>query len=89
MTVTVTGSYDTTVTTSDDNSLNATVIDRDDFDVAYTTNTEFGTNAGADRNDDITIQEPTGGDDVMAATSQVAINHQQNRATKPLCHSPT
>lgn len=65
VTVTVTGSYDTTVTTSDDNSLNATVIDRDDFDVAYTTNTEFGTNAGADRNDDITIQEPTGGDDVM------------------------
>lgn len=65
VTVTVTGSYDTTVTTSDDNSLNATVIDRDDFDVAYTTNTEFGTNAGKDRNDDITIQEPTGGDDVM------------------------
>ncbi len=65
VTVTVTGSYDTTVTTSDDNSLNATVIDRDDFDVAYTTNTEFGTNAGNDRNDDITIQEPTGGDDVM------------------------
>lgn len=65
VTVTVTGSYDTTVTTSDDNSLNATVIDRDDFDVTYTTNTEFGTNAGADRNDDITIQEPTGGDDVM------------------------
>ena len=65
VTVTVTGSYDTTVTTSDNNSLNATVIDRDDFDVAYTTNTEFGTNAGADRNDDITIQEPTGGDDVM------------------------
>ena len=65
VTVTVSGSYDTTVTTSDDNSLNATVIDRDDFDVAYTTNTEFGTNAGADRNDDITIQEPTGGDDVM------------------------
>ena len=63
--VTVTGSYDTTVTTSDDNSLNATVIDRDDFDVTYTTNTEFGTNAGNDRNDDITIQEPTGGDDVM------------------------
>lgn len=65
VTVTVTGSYDTTVTTSDDNSLNATVIDRDDFDVTYTTNTEFGTNAGNDRNDDITIQEPTGGDDVM------------------------
>lgn len=65
VTVTVSGSYDTTVTTSDDNSLNATVIDRDDFDVTYTTNTEFGTNAGADRNDDITIQEPTGGDDVM------------------------
>lgn len=65
VTVTVTGSYDTTVTTSDDNSLNATVIDRDDFDVAYTTNAEFGTNAGADRNDDITVQEPTGGDDVM------------------------
>ena len=65
VTITVSGSYDTTVTTSDDNSLNATVIDRDDFDVAYTTNTEFGTNAGADRNDDITVQEPTGGDDVM------------------------
>lgn len=65
VTVTVSGSYDTTVTTSDDNSLNATVIDRDDFDVTYTTNTEFGTNAGNDRNDDITIQEPTGGDDVM------------------------
>lgn len=72
-TVTVTGSYDTTVTTSEDNTLNATVIDRDDFDVTYTTNTEFGTNAGAERNDDVTIQEPTGGDDAQGGEEPPAL----------------
>lgn len=65
ITVTVTGSYTTTVSTDENNKLNGTVIDRDDFDVAYNTNTEYGSNAGSDRNEDITIQEATGGDDAM------------------------
>lgn len=65
VTVTVTGSYTTTVSTDENNTLNGTVIDRDDFDVAYSTNTEYGSNAGSDRNEDVTIQEPTGGDDAM------------------------
>ena len=65
ITVTVTGSYTTTVSTDENNTLNGTIIDRDDFDVAYNTNTEYGSNAGSDRNEDITIQEATGGDDAM------------------------
>ena len=65
ITVTVTGSYTTTVSTDENNTLNGTIIDRDDFDVAYNTNTEYGSNAGSDRNEDVTIQEPTGGDDAM------------------------
>ena len=73
VTVTVSGTYDTTVTTSDDNTLNGTVIDRDDFDVAYTTSTEFGTNAGAERNDNVSPQEPTGGDDVMGGEQPPAL----------------
>lgn len=62
-TVTVTGTYDTTVTTDEANTLHGTVIDRDDFDVTYATSTEFATNAGEERNTDVTIQEATGGDD--------------------------
>lgn len=65
ITVTVTGSYTTTVSTDENNTLNGTVIDRNDFDVAYSTNTVYGSNAGSDRNEDVTIQEPTGGDDAM------------------------
>lgn len=65
LTVTVTGAYSTTVTTDEDNGLNGTVIDRADFDTAYGTSTTFGENAGAERNEDVTIQEATGGDDVM------------------------
>lgn len=64
LSVTVTGNYDNTVTTDEDNTLNGTVINRDDFDVTYVTNTKFGTNADAERNEDITIQEPSGGDDI-------------------------
>lgn len=63
-TVTVTGTYDTTVETDEANTLHATVIDRDDFDVTYGTRTTFGSNADEARNDDVTEQEPTGGDDV-------------------------
>lgn len=65
VTVTVTGSYGSTVSTDEDNTLNGTVIDRSDFDLAYLTSTTFGSNAGSERNEDVTIQEPTGGDDAM------------------------
>lgn len=65
VTVTVTGSYGTTVSTDEDNTLNGTVIDRSDFDLTYVTTTTFGSNAGNERNEDVTIQEPTGGDDAM------------------------
>ena len=43
LTVTVTGSYSQTVTTSDANEISATTIDRSDFDSYYGTDTAFGT----------------------------------------------
>lgn len=63
LTLTVTDSYDNEVSTNEDNTLSGTVIDRSDFDVTFETNTTFGSNAGAEKNTDITIQEATGGDD--------------------------
>lgn len=63
LTLTVTDSYDNEVSTNEDNTLSGKVIDRSDFDVTYETNTTFGSNAGAEKNTDITIQEATGGDD--------------------------
>lgn len=44
-TVTVTGSYGTTVTTDSDNALSTSYIDRTGFDTAYGTSTTFGQNA--------------------------------------------
>ena len=73
ITVTVTDSYSTTVTTDEDNSLNGTVIDRADFDTTYLTDTTFGENAGAERNEDVTIQEATGGDDVQGGDQPPAL----------------
>ncbi len=70
---TVTGTYDNIVTTNDNNTLNGTVINRDDFDVTYTTNTTFGINAGNERNENITIQEPSGGDDVTGGDKPPAL----------------
>ena len=43
-TVTVTGCYATTVTTSSDNELSTTYIDRTDFDQYYSTTTSYGKN---------------------------------------------
>lgn len=63
LTLTVTDSYDNEVSTNEDNTLSGTAIDRSDFDVTFETNTTFGSNAGAEKNTDITIQEATGGDD--------------------------
>lgn len=63
LTLTVTDSYDNEVSNNQDNTFSGTVIDRSDFDVTYETNTTFGSNAGAEKNTDITIQEATGGDD--------------------------
>lgn len=45
ITVTVTGSYGTTVATGTDNELSTSYIDRTDFDSTYSVSTEFGTNA--------------------------------------------
>ncbi len=45
ITVTVTGTYDTEVTTSDANALSTDYIDRTDFDNTYSLSTTFGTNA--------------------------------------------
>ncbi|MDO4280512.1 MAG: S-layer homology domain-containing protein [Peptococcaceae bacterium] len=70
VTVTVNGTYDTTVTTSDANSLNGTVINRSDFDVTYGTTTTFGDNEGADKNTDVEMQEPSGGDDAEEGGGQ-------------------
>ncbi|KXT76966.1 adhesin [Streptococcus sp. DD12] len=44
-TVTVTGTYSTTVTTSENNALSTDYIDRTDFDNYYKTSTSFGSNA--------------------------------------------
>ena len=63
LTLTVTDSYDNEVSNNQDNTFSGTVIDRSDFDVTYETNTTFGSNAGAEKNTDIPIQEATGGDD--------------------------
>ena len=46
-TVTVTGTYGTTVTTDSDNALSTTYIDRTGFDTTYGTSTTFGQNAAA------------------------------------------
>jgi len=46
-TVTVTGSYSTTVTTDSDNELTTTYIDRSGFDTAYGTSTTFAQNTSA------------------------------------------
>ena len=63
LTLTVTDSYDNEVSNNQDNTFSGTVIDRSDFDLTFETNTTFGSNAGAEKNTDITIQEATGGDD--------------------------
>lgn len=47
ITVTVTGSYGTTVTTSDVNALDTSFIDRTGFDSAYSVSTSFSTNGTA------------------------------------------
>jgi len=47
ITVTVTGSYGTTVTTGDVNALDTDFIDRTGFDSAYSTSTAFSTNGAA------------------------------------------
>lgn len=46
-TVTVTGTYGTTVTTDSDNALSTSFIDRTGFDTMYGTSTTFGQNASA------------------------------------------
>ena len=61
--LTVTDSYDNEVSTNEDNTLSGTVIDRSDFDVTFETNITLGSNAGAEKNTDITIQEATGSED--------------------------
>lgn len=45
LTVTVTGSYSQTVTTSEANEISASTIDRSDFDSYYGTDTAFGTDS--------------------------------------------
>ena len=44
-TLTITGTYSTTVTTSSDNELSTDFIDRSDFDATYNTSTTFSTNS--------------------------------------------
>jgi len=64
ITVTVTGSYSTSVTTSDANSLSTDFIDRTGFDGYYNLSTSFGTNAGEE-----TVTEPTTTEITLPATN--------------------
>lgn len=63
VTITVTGSYDNSVTTTDVNNVTAADIDRSDFDGYYGTETAYGENQGAARNTNITTPVATGGDE--------------------------
>lgn len=63
ITLTVTGTMDQTVTQTSANQVQEADIDRADFDAYYGTETTFGQNTGASRNENITIQEATGGDE--------------------------
>ena len=65
LTITVTGSYSQTVTTSEANEISATTIDRSDFDDYYGTDTAFGTDGletsttTEDKPDASAIENPT------------------------------
>lgn len=63
VTLTVTGTMDQIVSLTSANQVQEADIDRYDFDAYYGTQTTYGLNAGASRNENITIQEATGGDE--------------------------
>lgn len=87
LTVTVTGSYSQTVTTSDANEISATTIDRSDFDSHYGTDTTFGTdglNASTmteDKADASALESPT--DTQLVPSTEAAAETSTEQSSAP------
>lgn len=87
LTVTITGSYSQTVTTSDANEISATTIDRDDFDSYYGTDTAFGTDGQTvstpteDKPDDSAVESPA--DTQLVPSTEAAAETSTTQSTAP------
>lgn len=87
LTVTVTGSYSQTVTTSDANEISATTIDRSDFDSYYGTDTTFGTDGlnastpAEDKPDASVLESPA--DTQLVPSTEAAAETSTEQSTAP------
>lgn len=87
LTVTVTGSYSQTVTTSEANEISAATIDRSDFDDYYGTDTAFGTDGQTvstpteDKPDDSAIESPA--DTQLVPSTEAAAETSTAQSTAP------
>ena len=87
LTVTITGSYSQTVTTSDANEISATTIDRDDFDSYYGTDTALGTDGQTvstpteDKPDDSAVESPA--DTQLVPSTEAAAETSTTQSTAP------
>ena len=87
LTITVTGSYSQTVTTSDANEISATTIDRSDFDDTYGTDTAFGTDGlktsttTEDKPDTSAIESPA--DTQLVLSTEAAAETSTEQSTAP------
>lgn len=87
LTITVTGSYSQTVTTSDANEISATTIDRSDFDDTYGTDTAFGTDGlktsttTEDKPDTSAIESPA--DTQLVPSTEAAAETSTEQSTAP------
>ena len=87
LTVTVTGSYSQTVTTSEANEIIAATIDRSDFDDYYGTDTAFGTDGQTvstpteDKPDDSAIESPA--DTQLVPSTEAAAETSTAQSTAP------
>lgn len=87
LTITVTGSYSQTVTTSEANEISATTIDRSDFDSYYGTDTTFGTDGlktsttTEDKPDTSAIESPA--DTQPVPSTEAAAETSTEKSTAP------
>ena len=87
LTVTVTGSYSQTVTTSEANEISAATIDRSDFDDYYGTDTAFGTDGQTvstpteDKPDDSAVESPA--DTQLVPSTEAAAETSTTQSTAP------
>lgn len=74
-TVTVTGTYGTTVTTTSDNALSTDYIDRSGFDTAYGTSTTFAQNVSASSTASASAATASASTSAVSTTSTTSSSH--------------